>query len=200
MRKGDMFTGIIQKTAPILSVTPKKECLRVRVKKPLSWKLTLGQSVALNGVCSTIISHKSDFFEVDYMPETLAKTTARMFKKNQIVNLEQSLTLKDFLDGGLVQGHVDACGTVKKVEKNGKTAILHIVIPEALKKYIAIKGAVTVNGVNLTVVQRVGSAFVVALIPYTLMQTNLGLLKKGDYVNVEVDVLARYVAAVLNNQ
>ena len=193
-----MFTGIIQKMALILSVTFKGECLRVRVKKPLGWKLTLGQSVALDGVCSTIISHKPAFFEVDYVPETLAKTTAKMFKKNQIVNLEQPLTLKDFLNGGLVQGHVDTCGTVKKIEKNGKTVILYIAIPEALKKYIAPKGAVTVNGVNLTVVRRVKSTFSVALIPYTLMQTNLGLLKNGDQINVEVDVLARYVAAALN--
>jgi riboflavin synthase len=195
-----MFTGIIQKTAPILSVTRENECLRIRIKKPFSWKLTLGQSVALDGVCSTVISHKPAFFEVDYMPETLSKTTVKMFKKNQIVNLEQSLTLKDFVDGGLVQGHVDACGTVKKIEKNEKTAILHIAIPKALKKYIASKGAVTINGVNLTVVRRVKSIFSVALIPYTLMQTNLGLLKKGDRVNVEVDVLARYVAVALNRQ
>jgi riboflavin synthase len=200
MRRNDMFTGIIQKTAPILSVTYEKECLRVRIKKPLGWKLTLGQSIALDGVCSTVISHKPAFFEVDYMPETLAKTTVKMFKKNQIVNLEKPLTLKDFVNGGLVQGHVDTCGTVKKIEKNGKTAILHITIPEALKKYIATKGAVTVNGVNLTVVRRVKSVFSVALIPYTLMQTNLGLLKNGDRVNVEVDVIARYVAAALNRK
>jgi riboflavin synthase len=193
-----MFTGIIQKTAPVLSVTREKECLRVRIKKPAGWKLALGQSVALDGVCSTIISHRPAFFEVDYMPETLAKTTVKMFKKNQIVNLEQSLTLKNFLDGGLVLGHVDTCGTVKKIEKNGKTAILHIAVPETLKKYIAPKGAVTINGVNLTVVRRARSTFVVALIPYTLMQTNLGLLKKGDRVNIEVDVFARYVEAVLN--
>lgn len=195
-----MFTGIIQKTAPILSVTHEGECLRVRIKKPLGWKLALGQSIALDGVCSTVISHKPTFFEVDYMPETLAKTTVKMFQKNQIVNLEQSLTLKDFVDGGLVQGHVDACGIVKKIKKNGKTAILHITIPEALKKYIAPQGAVTVSGVNLTVVRRVKNTFAVALIPYTLTQTNLGLLKKGDQVNVEVDVLARYVVAAFNRQ
>jgi riboflavin synthase len=195
-----MFTGIIQKTAPILSVTPEGECLRVRIKKPLGWRLTLGQSIALDGVCSTVISHKPAFFEVDYMPETLAKTTVKIFKKNQIVNLEQSLTLKDFVDGGLVQGHVDTCGIVKKIEKNRKTAILYIEIPEALKKYIAPKGSVTVSGVNLTVVQRVKNTFTVALIPYTLMQTNLGLLQKGDQVNVEVDVIARYVRAALNRQ
>lgn len=195
-----MFTGIIQKMAPIFSITPVGGCLRVRIKKPVGWKLTLGQSVAVDGVCSTIVSQKPSFFEVEYMPETLTKTTVGMFKKNQIINLECSLTLKDFLDGGLVQGHVDVRGTVEKTEKNRKTTMLRIAIPEALKKYIAPKGAVTVNGVNLTVVWRVKNTFAVALIPYTLVHTNLGLLKNGDHVNVEVDVFARYVVAALNRK
>lgn len=188
-----MFTGIVQKMAPLLSATPRGECLRVRIKKPLGWKLFLGQSVAVNGVCSTVVSSKPDFFEVEYMPETLNKTAVKTFKKNQVVNLERSLTLKDFVDGGLVQGHVDARGTVKKVEKIGKTALLEIVIPEALKKYIAPIGSVAVNGVSLTVARVKKDAFNVALISYTLEHTNLGFLKKGDVVNVEVDILARYI-------
>lgn len=188
-----MFTGIVQKMAPLLSVVSRGECLQVRIKKPLGWKLALGQSVAVDGVCSTVVFSKPDFFEVEYMPETLAKTTVKTFKKNQVVNLERSLTLKDFVDGGLVQGHVDTRGTVKKVEKIGKTALLEIIISEALKKYIAPIGSVTVNGVSLTVARVKKDTFSVALIPYTLEHTNLGFLKKGDVVNVEVDILARYI-------
>ena len=197
-----MFTGIVQKMAPLLSVTPLGACLRVRIKKPLGWKLTLGQSIAVDGVCSTVTrispstrsGRKSKrFFEVEYMPETLAKTAVKTFKKNKLVNLERSLTLKDFVDGGLVQGHVDTCGKVKKVEKIGETALLEITVSKALKKYIAPIGAVTVNGVNLTVARVKKDTFSVALIPYTMAHTNLGLLKKGDVVNVEVDILARYI-------
>ncbi|MDO8566198.1 MAG: riboflavin synthase [Candidatus Moranbacteria bacterium] len=188
-----MFTGIVQKIAPLLSATPQGECLRVRIKKPLGWKLTPGQSVAVDGVCSTVVLCKSDFFEVEYMQETLIKTTVKTFKKNQVVNLERSLTLKDFVDGGLVQGHVDMRGKVKKVEKTGEMALLEITLPEALKKYIAPIGSVTVNGVSLTVARVKKDTFSMALIPYTLEHTNLGLLKKGDMVNVEVDILARYI-------
>lgn len=194
-----MFTGIVQKVAPILSITPQGECLRVRIKKPAGWKLALGQSVAVDGVCSTVVSQKLSFFEVEYMQETLAKTTVETFEKGTIVNLERSLTLKDFVDGGLVQGHVDAYGTVNKTEKKGKTAVFQIAIPKALKKYIACKGAITVNGVNLTVVQAEKGFFSVALIPYTLFHTNLGLLEKGDKVNIEVDILARYVEKLIQD-
>lgn len=192
-----MFTGIIQKVAPILSATPTGECLRVRIKKPAGWKLTLGQSVAVDGVCSTVVSRAPAFFEVEYMPETLAKTTARTFKKNQIINLERSLTFKDFLDGGLVQGHVDACGRVKMVGKKGKTGTLEISVPKNIEKYITDKGSITINGVNLTIARMKRDTFSVALIPYTLSHTNLGLSKKGDMVNIEADMLARYVVAAL---
>ena len=206
MRGNDMFTGIVQKMAPLLSVTPLGACLRVRIRKPFGWKLALGQSIAVDGVCSTITKispstrsgrKSKSFFEVDYMPETLAKTTAKMFKKNKIVNLERSLTLKDFVDGGLVQGHIDARSTVERVEKIGETALLEITIPGVLKKYIAPIGSVTVNGVNLTVAQVKKNTFSVVLIPYTLEHTNLGLLKNGDVVNVEADMLARYIVAAL---
>lgn len=192
-----MFTGIIQSVVPILSLTPSGECLRVRMKKPAGWKLTLGQSVAVDGVCSTVIAQKTGFFEVDYMPETLAKTTVKTFKKNTLVNLERSLTLRDALDGGLIQGHVDIEGVVQTVEIQGKTRVLTIVVPAVLKKYIALKGSIVVNGVSLTVALVKKNTFSVALIPYTLTHTNLKLLKRGDRVNIEVDILARYVVAAL---
>ncbi|MDP3957673.1 MAG: riboflavin synthase [bacterium] len=218
-----MFTGIVQTVAPIFSVAKMGECLRVCIKKPLGWKLVPGQSIAVDGVCSTVTrispstrslsspseTHPSEsktgrksqsFFEVEYMQETLAKTTVKTFEKNQVVNLERSLTLKDFVDGGLVQGHVDACGEVKKIERKGKTALLEIAISRTLKKYVATKGSVTINGVNLTVVQAKSNTFSVALIPYTLLHTNLGFLKKGDVVNVEVDMLARYVEKMMQDK
>lgn len=190
-----MFTGIIQAVMPVISVVPKGECLRARIRKPSRWKLALGQSVAVDGVCSTVITIKPSFFEVDYMPETLAKTTVKHFKKGTLVNLGKPLTIKDSIDGGLVQGHVDMYGTVRSMHKQGKTRLLTVTMPKALRPYIAPKGSIAINGVSLTVARIDKSTFSVALIPYTLAHTNLGLLQKGDSVNVEVDVLARYVVA-----
>lgn len=195
-----MFTGIIQAAVPILSVVPKGECLLVRIKKPAGWKVNLGQSIAVDGVCSTVVTHKSGFFEVEYMPETLAKTTVKAFQKNTSVNLERSLTLKDFIDGHLVQGHVDARGIVGKIDEKGETKEIAITVPKDLMKYIATKGSITVNGVSLTVARSAKNTFGVALIPFTLTHTNLGLLKKGDSVNVEIDMMARYAEKVLRNK
>lgn len=197
-----MFTGIIQSVAPVLSASFRGECFGVRIKKPAGWKLSLGQSISVDGICSTVTKmsprasserKSKSFFEVEYMPETLAKTTAPSFKKNTKVNLERSLTLHDFIDGHLVSGHVDARGVVQKIEGKGKTKEMTIAVPKELKKYIATKGSVTMNGVSLTVVVSEKNTFRVALIPFTLAHTNLGLLEKGSRVNVEIDVVARYV-------
>jgi len=194
-----MFTGIIQSVAPVVSTSSKGECLCVRIKKPAGWKLSLGQSISVDGVCSTVTLLRLSFFEVDYMPETLAKTTVGLFQKNTRVNLERSLTLRDFIDGHLVQGHVDACGVVQKITSKGKTKEITIIVSKELKKYIATKGSVTMNGVSLTVVLAKKNTFRVALIPFTLAHTNLGLLEKGSRVNVEIDVIARYVEKMLIN-
>lgn len=167
-------------------------------QKAFRVEATLGQSVSVDGVCSTVMSLRPSFFEVEYMPETLAKTTVGSFQNNTPVNLERPLALRDLVDGGLVQGHVDARGTIRLIEKDGKTQTLAVAVPKALEKYIASKGSVTINGVNLTITWVKKGTFGVALIPYTLTHTNLGSLKKGDAVNIEVDVVARYVAHILN--
>jgi len=195
-----MFTGIIQSVVPVVSASSKGECLCVRIKKPTSWNLSLGQSISVDGVCSTVTLLRSSFFEVEYMPETLAKTTVGLFQKNTEVNLERSLTLQDFIDGHLVSGHVDACGAVRKIESKGETKEITITVPKELKKYIATKGSVTMNGVSLTVALAEKNTFRVALIPYTLVHTNLGLLEKGDSVNVEIDIMARYVEKMLEEK
>lgn len=194
-----MFTGIIQSVMSVVATSPKGECLCVRIKKPAGWKLSSGQSISVDGVCSTVTLLRSFFFEVEYMPETLAKTTVGLFQKNTQVNLEQSLTLRDFIDGHLVSGHVDACGIVQKITSKGKTKEMTITVPKELKKYIATKGSVTVNGVSLTVALAEKNTFRVALIPYTLAHTNLGLLEKGSRVNVEIDVVARYVEKMFHS-
>jgi riboflavin synthase len=188
-----MFTGIIQSTAKVRSVTKDGSVLRARVERPIDWELAIGQSIAVDGVCSTVIAFDADSFEVEYMPETLAKTTVGKLIEGSVVNLERSLTLQDFIDGSLVSGHVDAVGNVEEVVLFGETKEMMISFPSELKKYIAPKGSIVINGVSLTVVDTEGDSFRIALIPYTLEWTNLGVLTKGDTVNIEVDMLARYV-------
>lgn len=193
-----MFTGIIQKVVSIRSVEKTGECLRVQMERPAEWNLVQGQSIAVDGVCSTVVEFGEDSFDVEYMPETLAKTTVGSFQEGAKVNLERSLTLRDFIDGGLVSGHVDAWGKVTEINEQGTTREMQIAFPLELKKYIAPKGSIVVNGVSLTVVDVSEEVLcIIALIPYTLAQTNLGTLGKGDTVNIEVDILARYVVAAL---
>lgn len=192
-----MFTGIIEIMVPVLTVVEKKECLVVRLKKPSRWNLVLGQSITVDGICSTVTRIGATFFEVEYMPETLRKTTAQSFRKNSRVNLERSLTLRDYIDGHLVSGHVDACGKVRAIKTEGATKEITFEIPRTLAKYIVDKGSIALNGISLTVVVAKDDTVSVALIPYTLAHTNLGLLEKGDSVNVEVDTVARYVEKML---
>ena len=192
-----MFTGIIQAVTPILSVSPIDECLSVRIKKPTGWKVVLGQSITVDGICSTVTRRGASFFEVEYMPETLNKTTAQTFAKDSLVNLERSLTLKDYLDGHLVSGHVDAQGRVEKIVRKGNATEISIIVPKELGKYIATKGSIAINGISLTVASVAKNSVRVALIPYTLDHTNLGVLNEGDRVNIEVDTVARYVEKMM---
>lgn len=188
-----MFTGIITAVSPILSLTPNKENRIARIQTPKAWKLKLGQSVAIDGVCSTISKVGKTYFEVVWMPETLENTIAAAYAKGAKVNLERPLTLKDFVDGHLVQGHVDSKSAVTNVLKNTEGTRISGTVPRDLQKFIAKKGSVAVNGVSLTVTDMRENIFTVALIPYTLKHTNLGRLQPGDLINIEVDLVARYI-------
>ncbi len=192
-----MFTGIIQKTSEVKSVSPQKGGLRARFSKPAGWKIRPGESISVDGVCSTAASVGSGYFEADYMPETLKKTTIPFFRKGRLVNLERPLSLKDGIGGHLVQGHVDTAGKVSKVQKIGNSVVLKINFPRQYGKFIAEKGSVCINGVSLTVVSSAAGQFSVSLVDYTLKHTNLRELKKGDKVNIEVDIVARYIGALL---
>lgn len=193
-----MFTGIIQETSKVMSVSKTKGGLRVNIAKPAGWKIKPGESVAVDGICSTIARINRRHFEVEYMPETIKKTTAASFKKNKTVNLEQSLGVNSRIDGHLVQGHVDAVGAVKEISKTGNSVILKVAFPEKYRKFISEKGAICANGVSLTIVDVGKNWFSVSLVSYTLRHTNLQGVKKGDKVNIEVDILARYLNTLLN--
>ena len=153
----------------------------------------MGESIAINGVCSTIKKNDKKTFTVEYMPETIKKTTVGNFKKNTQVNLEKSLKLNDLLDGHIVQGPVDCKAKVQSLKSKGKSKILKVKVPVKFMKFIAEKGSVAIDGISLTVVDTGRDWFTVSLVSYTLENTNLGKIKIGDYVNIETDVLAKYL-------
>ncbi len=192
-----MFSGIVEAEAKIARVTMEGKCKRVRIKRPAKWKLELGESISVEGICSTVASLDRDYFEVEYMPQTLSKTTAALFCKNDSVNLERSLQYGDRIHGHFVAGHVDATAKILRVETNGRSRRIVCALSRALAKFIVARGSVAMNGVSLTVAEKSRHSFTVALIPYTLKATNLGELKKGDPVNIECDMLARYGLAAL---
>lgn len=192
-----MFTGIIQKTAKIKSVKKENEILVVSFELPKKFDIKKGASISINGVCSTVFSFSKNEFKVGYMKETLSKTNVGTWDVGGKVNLEPSLRLGDTLDGHFVYGHIDTVGTIKTITKQGDSRFFEISIPKEFLKYVVYKGSVAVNGVSLTVSARNSKSFNISLIPYTLEHTNLGELTLGDSVNVEVDVMGKYI---LGNQ
>lgn len=190
-----MFTGIVQATSRVMDVSGRDAILRVRLAKPRAWKLSVGSSVAVDGICSTVVAHGARSFDVEYMTETLSKTTAGAFTRGRLVNLERPLRAGDPLGGHLVQGHVDVRGTVSRVEKVGASRVVHIRVPHALSPLIARGGSITMDGVSLTVARKTGLIFVVSLIPHTLSHTTLSGLIAGKEVNLEADIIARTLLA-----
>lgn len=200
-----MFTGIVRKVSKIEKVSKKEESFFVSIRKPKGWKIKRGESISVNGICLTVRSASEASFEVEYMPETIRKTTVGNFRKGTLVNLEKSLKIGDSLDGHIVQGHVDTVGEIREIKKVGKSKVMKITVPKKFMKFIAEKGSIAIDGVSLTVVNigknrtapyRHGVGFTVSLVSYTLENTNLGKSRRGDKVNVEVDILAKYIHRV----
>ncbi len=188
-----MFTGIIAAVGTVREVRPAEGGVRVTIDTgTLDFAgVTSGDSIAVDGVCLTAITLQTSGFEADVSRETLNCTTG--FAAGARVNLEKSLRLSDPLGGHLVSGHVDGVGTVTRFEASGGNRLLAVAVPPELAKYIARKGSIAVNGVSLTVNAVDGSGFEINLIPHTLQATNLDGLTIGSKVNLEVDLLARYV-------
>lgn len=188
-----MFTGIIKKVSEVQKVFEKKGSFFVLIKKPVGWKIEKGESISVNGVCSTVRAINKNNFEVEYMPETLKKTTVGDFKIGIKINLEKSLRVGNLLGGHFVQGHIDGVGKVCEVRKVKKSKVFKIIVPAEFMKFIAEKGSVAIDGVSLTVVETGKNWFSVSLVSYTLENTNLGNIKKNNLVNIEVDMLAKYL-------
>ncbi len=185
-----MFTGIIQEVGRVTSAQPRK--LVIAASEVLQG-IELGGSIAINGVCLTIINFNSNSFSVDIMPETLTRTNLGLLSAGDRVNLERPLALSGELGGHLVQGHVDATGRVASITWNGEAMLVRLETPPEVIRYMAEKGFIAIDGISLTVVTKDASSFQVSVVDYTRRHTNLGGRQVGDVVNLEVDIIAKYV-------
>lgn len=188
-----MFTGIVKEVAKIKSIKKNNKILVLYIISRLKNSFfAKGESICVNGVCLTVESYENHIFSVSLVKETVKKTNLGDLKVDSLVNLEPSLKVSDFISGHMVTGHVDDCA---EVIKSGSDFCLKI-----KKKYIKFfpeKSSITVNGVSLTVKKRVSDKIFISLIPETLKHTNLSFLKPGDKVNIEVDILARYLKSLI---
>ncbi len=193
-----MFTGLVEDVGTVTAVRPQGHgrVLTLQTALPLD-QVALGASIAVDGVCLTAEAFGPDSFTVTAGQETLAVTTIGGLQRGRRVNLEQALRVGDRLGGHLVQGHVDGVGQVKTVTPSRESLVVWVDVPPPLRRYVAVKGSITVDGVSLTVNELAGGAFRVNLIPHTVASTTLGDRRPGDPVNLEVDLLARYVERLL---
>lgn len=195
-----MFTGLVETLGTVDRLTPEGAGRRLTVRAAeTAGKLTLGESVAVNGVCLTVVEHDAATCTFQAVPETLERTNLGSLKPGDRVNLERSLRVGDRLGGHIVQGHVDGVGTVDARLSDGQWLTVWFRCPPALTAEMVSKGSVAVDGISLTLVDVTADRFSVALIPHTLAVTTLGFKRPGDAVNLETDVLGKYVVKYLRN-
>ena len=189
-----MFTGIIRELGRVIAVEGGDDGVRLVVDAPATAAgISTGDSVAINGVCLTVTATSNGSLAFDAVPETLSRSSLGRLSRGEEVNVEPALRAGDPLGGHYVQGHVDGVGTVRRSEAEGDGMRVWFDVPRELHRYLVEKGSVAVEGVSLTVAALDGAGFAVALVPHTLAATTLGRRATGDPVNVEVDVLAKYV-------
>ncbi|MBI4298398.1 MAG: riboflavin synthase [Chloroflexi bacterium] len=185
-----MFSGIVEEMGRVTG--KESSSLIIEAQKSLEGT-GVGDSVAVNGVCLTVTSIKGGAFSVDITPETMKRTNLGSLKERDKVNLERSLTMGKVIGGHLVQGHIGGTGTVIAVTPEGNSLIVRFQAPEQVMRYVVEKGFIAVDGASLTIVSCDSSSFAVSLIPFTRDRTVLGSRKPGDLVNLEVDIIAKYV-------
>lgn len=195
-----MFTGIIEGLGQVKEIKSLGEASQVTYTAPFANELSVDDSVSINGVCQTVIACDEDSFLTQLVEETLRKTNFGDLKVGDKVNLERSLTLQHRLDGHIVQGHVDVVAKVLQIEQEETGWLYSISIPDTYQSYIVGRGSIAVNGISLTVARDLGEAFVIAIIPFTYEHTNMHTLKVGDSVNLEFDILGKYVLKHLQLQ
>lgn len=194
-----MFTGIVEEIGKIKNIHQHTSFMRIFIYcKNVLDGTSIGDSIAVNGVCLTVNEMDKESFSADVMPETVRKTNFTSLKPGSNVNLERALRLFDRLGGHIVTGHVDGVGVISKIVHEGNADIFTIDSPEHILKYIIQKGSVALDGTSLTVASYDDRSFKVSLIPLTRGHTNLGLKKEGDFVNIECDIIGKYVEKLIS--
>lgn len=196
-----MFTGIVRDTGQVVRVTDKNGIRRLLISTHFDVAaMEIGASIACDGCCLTIIDKEGGCFAVEATNETLSKTTIGGWSEGTKINLEQSLRMGDEMGGHFLTGHIDGVAVVEEVARDGDAHRLIFSVPDHLAQYLAPKGSVSLNGISLTVNEVDGNAFSICIIPHTWEVTNINRWKPGDQVNIEVDMLARYVARILGRE
>ena len=191
-----MFTGLIESIGEVAEVKPTAEGFRMRVTTPIASELAPGDSLAVNGVCLTVVSADADGIHADISPETARVSGLGGLRRGSLVNLERPLRADARLGGHFVQGHVDAVGSIEEIRPDGDSFWVTVKYPPLLAPYIVRKGSITLDGISLTVAGVDDRHVDVQIIPYTWEHTTLSHAKRGDVVNIEVDILGKYVVRV----
>jgi len=189
-----MFTGIIEEVGQVSAISKSEDIFQITIETDsILNESKVGDSIAINGVCLTITSMNDNLFTSDIVKETIEKTNLQYIKSGDQVNLERAMRADSRFDGHIVQGHVEGLAKVKKIEKDENSFIIKIKIPIELKKYCIHKGSIAINGVSLTIASIKENLIDIWIIPHTLSHTTFGIIKESSYVNVETDVIAKYV-------
>jgi len=193
-----MFTGLIEEVGTVVAVHPRDHGTELEIAAPGTVKqVNPGESVAVNGCCLTVTSCRSDLLTFDLLEETIARTNLHDLRQNSPVNLERALRADGRIGGHFVQGHVDCVAAIVTFDAKGADFRLEVELPENSRHYVASKGSIALNGISLTVADVLPTSFVVWIIPYTKRHTNLDGATTGDLVNLEFDVLAKYVERMI---
>ena len=194
-----MFTGIIENLSEIKEIIPQGDNLSISFSSNLTKELKIDQSIAHNGICLTVVEIENDIYNVTAIKETIIKSSIKHWKKGDLVNIERALRLGDRLDGHMVQGHVDQTAVCKNISEENGSWYFDFEYNGSENLTIE-KGSITINGVSLTVVNSGQNTFSVAIIPYTYNHTNFKNIKLGDLVNIEFDMIGKYISKIIRNQ
>lgn len=193
-----MFTGIIKNLGKVAEIAGTK--VTIAVNTGFTNHLEQGASVAVDGICLTVVDWDNGHFTVEVMPETVKRTNLKHLKPADLVNLEMPATPETFLAGHIVQGHIDGTAKLESITDQGNSRILKFLVEQVLAKYIVEKGSIAVNGVSLTVIEAGTNYFTVGIIPHTWEKTMFCDFKTGDLANIETDVLAKYIEKIMKNK
>jgi len=189
-----MFTGLIEEVGTIEERLPQGKGARIRIRSERLWEeLAIGDSICVNGACLTVVERRQGHFEADVSEESLHRTTLGHINRGTLVNLERALSLSSPLGGHLVLGHVDGVGRIAGIDRKGDGSVFEFTYPPELDIYLVEKGSIAVDGISLTISSLGGGRFGVAVIPHTFRETNLMVRKTGDDVNLETDIIGKYV-------